>query len=245
MDAARRECGYVVVSIFVNPTQFGPNEDLARYPRTFDADRELCEKHGVDAILYPSAADVYPDGFCTHVEPHGLQDLLEGKTRPGHFRGVCTIVLKLFNMVLPDIAFFGQKDAQQAVIICRMVEDLNVPVSIRVMPTVREADGLALSSRNRYLDADQRRHAPALFRVLDETRQRIIAGDRDTGALERRMVADLASVPGARVDYARIVSARTLQPVSPVQGDVLLVLAVYFGTTRLIDNIPLTIHETS
>src|SRR5438105_324107 len=153
IESARKDCDYVLASVFVNPTQFGPKEDFSRYPRTLDADRELCGKAGAAAVFAPDAATIYPPGFRTHVEVQDWQDVLCGASRPGHFRGVCTVVLKLLNIVQPDVAYFGQKDAQQALILTRMAQDLNVPVEIRTLPTVREPDGLALSSRNRYLDA--------------------------------------------------------------------------------------------
>jgi pantoate--beta-alanine ligase len=237
IETAKRESDFVVVSIFVNPAQFGPAEDFARYPRTLDADLALCAAAGADAVFNPDAATVYPSGFRTFVEVHGLQDLLDGASRPGHFRGVCTVVLKLFNMVQSDVAFFGQKDAQQAIILTRMVCDLDVPVEMRVVPTVREPDGLALSSRNRYLDPEQRRNAGALWRTLENAKRRIDAGERDPDSLERAMLAELHQVPGARVDYARAVSAVTLERVAPLHGRVLVALAMFFGTTRLIDNI--------
>src|SRR5262245_56013648 len=166
MQAARRECGYVVVTIFVNPTQFGPNEDLDRYPRQLERDLKVCEREGVDLIFAPTATTMYPPGFRTYVEVHELQDVLCGASRPGHFRGVVTVVLKLFHIIQPDVAYFGQKDAQQARIIQQMVRDLDVPVRLRICPIVRESDGLALSSRNQYLDPDQRRHATVLYRAL-------------------------------------------------------------------------------
>src|SRR6516165_6920371 len=176
---ARAECDAVAVSIFVNPTQFGPNEDLNRYPRPLQRDLELCEKNGVDLVFHPQPAVMYPPDYHTFVEVTGLQDVLCGASRPGHFRGVATVVLKLFNLVQPDRAYFGQKDAQQVRVIQRMVTDLNVPVEVRVCPIVREADGLALSSRNDYLEAEERRRATMLYRALTEARRRIEAGERD------------------------------------------------------------------
>lgn len=236
METARKECGFLVVSIFVNPMQFGPNEDFARYPRALDADRELCRKSGVDAIFAPDGATIYPPGFRTSVRVEGLEDALCGASRPGHFRGVCTVVLKLFQIVQPDVAYFGQKDAQQSLILIRMVRDLDLPVEMRVLPTVREPNGLAMSSRNRYLTPEQRRNAGSLSQTLQWARQRIEAGDRDPAALERLMSAELSTVPGARVDYARVVSRETLETPSRIRGPILIALAVFFGTTRLIDN---------
>jgi pantoate--beta-alanine ligase len=237
IETAKRESGFVVVSIFVNPTQFGPNEDFARYPRTFDADRTLCAAAGADAIFAPDAATIYPPGFCTFVEVHGLQDKLCGASRPGHFRGVCTVVLKLFHIVEPNVAFFGQKDAQQSLILTRMVRDLDVGVEIKIVPTVREPDGLAMSSRNRYLDPEQRFHATALWRALKNAKQRIDSGERDPDVLEKMLMSELEQTPGARLDYASVVSADTLEKPAALSGRVLVAVAVFFGTTRLIDNV--------
>ncbi len=234
--AARAETGFVVLSLFVNPTQFGPNEDLARYPRTWDADLEVCRREGVDVVFAPDAASVYPEGFCTYVEVHGLQDRLEGASRPGHFRGVATVVLKLFNMVGPDVAYFGQKDAQQARLIEQLVRDLDVPVRLRVCPIVREPDGLARSSRNRYLDPDQRRQAVVLSRALEEARRLAGAGERDAEVIRRAVAARIADAPAAALDYAAVVDARTFRPLERLEGEVLVAVAVRFGPTRLIDN---------
>jgi pantoate--beta-alanine ligase len=236
LRAARAESGFVVATIFVNPTQFGPNEDFSRYPRTWDADIDVCRREGVDLVFAPDNADVYPPDFTTYVEVLGLQNGLCGAARPGHFRGVVTVVLKLFNIVQPDLAYFGQKDAQQARIIRQMVQDLNVPVQIRVCPIVRESDGLALSSRNRYLDPDQRRHALVLSQTLEEARNRIAQGERDAVVLRRRMIERITATPGAVLDYAEVVDADTLQPLDRLRGAVLLAVAVKFGGTRLIDN---------
>jgi pantoate--beta-alanine ligase len=237
--AARAETGYVVVSIFVNRAQFGPHEDFSRYPRPFAEDVAKCATVGVDLIVHPEATEIYPPGFQTYVEVVELQKGLCGAARPGHFRGVATVVLKLFNIVQPDVAYFGQKDAQQAGIIQQMVRDLNVPVAIRVCPIVREADGLALSSRNQYLDPDQRRHATVLHDSLDEVRQRVASGTREAEDLIGRIRERIAATPGARLDYAVAVDAETLRPVERIVGPTLVALAVFFGTTRLIDNIVL------
>jgi pantoate--beta-alanine ligase len=236
---ARAQADFTVVSIFVNPTQFGPQEDFSRYPRTFEADRELCGAVGVDCIFAPTPAEVYPDGFCTYVEVAGLGDHLCGTSRPGHFRGVATVVLKLFNIVLPDIAFFGQKDAQQARIIQQMAHDLDLLVRVEIVPTVREPDGLAMSSRNRYLDASQRPSAVVLHRALERAKSQAAAGERDARRLEALLAAEVASTPGARLDYARVVDAQTLQPIERLERPALAALAVFFGTTRLIDNVTL------
>ena len=234
--ASRAECDFTVVSIFVNPTQFGPSEDLSRYPRTFDADRELCAALGTDLVFAPSADEMYPPDSRTVVEVTKLQDVLCGQSRPGHFRGVATVVLKLFNIVQPDAAYFGQKDAQQALIIRRMVIDLNVPVDVRVRPTVREPDGLAMSSRNRYLDPAQRHHATALYRAVRRVEEMVAAGERSAPALEAAMGETIAAAPGARLDYARVLDAESLDPLATLDRPALAALAVYFGTTRLIDN---------
>jgi pantoate--beta-alanine ligase len=241
--SARLETGFVVVSIFVNPTQFGPKEDLSRYPRPLAQDLAVCAREKVDLVFHPDAGVMYPPGFCTFVEVGGLQDVLCGKARPGHFRGVATVVLKLFNIVQPDIAYFGQKDAQQARILEQMVHDLDVPVRLRICPIVREPDGLALSSRNQYLDSDQRRQATVLYRALEEARHRIENGERHAAVVCRAMRERILAVPGASIDYAAVVDADTLQPVDQLQGEILLAVAVQFGGTRLIDNLRLGIGK--
>jgi pantoate--beta-alanine ligase len=238
--AARAECGFTAVSIFVNPTQFGPAEDYARYPRTLDADRELCGAVGTDLIFAPTAADMYPPDSRTSVQVAGLEDVLCGASRPGHFRGVATVVLKLFHIVAPDVAYFGQKDAQQALLIRRMTLDLNLPVVIRVHPTVREPDGLAMSSRNRYLDPAQRHQAAILYRALRKVEEMFAAGERSVALLERALAEPVAATPGARLDYARVLDAETLDTMTRIERPALAALAVYFGTTRLIDNTILT-----
>ena len=235
--AARQETGFVVVSIFVNPTQFGLGEDFERYPRPLDSDLDLCRQEQVDLVFTPSTTVIYPPGFRTFVEVRDLQNVLCGRSRPGHFSGVAIVVLKLFNIVQPDVAYFGQKDAQQCRIIQQLVRDVDLPVQIRVVPTVREADGLALSSRNQYLDADQRRQAPVLYQALQEAGALALGGERDAARLRQTIVAHLRSASGAVLDYAEVVDAETLQPLERLQGDVLVALAVKFGHTRLIDNI--------
>lgn len=237
IEAAKRETQFVVVSIFVNPTQFVPGEDFARYPRPLTADLEMCERLGVDLVFLPEVETMYPPGSRTIVEVRELQDVLCGVSRPGHFRGVTTVVLKLFLIVQADIGYFGQKDYQQFRIIRQMVDDLNVPIALRMCPIVREEDGLALSSRNRYLDGNQRRHAVVLWQTLDEARRQIQAGQRDAAAIQRAMAARIEATPGAVLDYATVVDAETLQPVAQVGGKTLLALAVKFGSTRLIDNV--------
>ncbi|MGL4553521.1 MAG: pantoate--beta-alanine ligase [Gemmataceae bacterium] len=237
IDASRSRDGFVVVSVFVNPTQFGPNEDLSRYPRPFDADVALCRAAGVDLIFHPEPAAVYPADFRTYVEVTGLQDVLEGASRPGHFRGVATVVLKLFNLVQPDRAYFGQKDAQQVRVLQQMVQDLAVPVDVVVCPTDREPDGLARSSRNVYLDPVQRAEAVALSRALRRAEALFRGGERDAGVLRAAMADEVTSAAGAALDYAAVVDARTLLPVEEVGGPALAALAVRFGATRLIDNL--------
>ena len=234
IEAARAANGFVVVSIFVNPTQFGPNEDFTRYPRPLERDLDLCA--GVDLMFVPDVATMYPLGFQTVIQVKDLSDILEGASRPGHFEGVATVVLKLFNLVQPDRAYFGQKDAQQVRVIQQMVRDLNVPVEVVVCPTVREPDGLAFSSRNRYLDSDQRREATALNQALEEAEAMIREGERNAAVIERAMAEHIAATPGAVLEYAAAVDRETLKPASPFRGAVLLALAVKFGATRLIDN---------
>jgi pantoate--beta-alanine ligase len=234
---ARRQTDFVVVSIFVNPTQFGPHEDFERYPRSLEQDVAQCAGAGADLVFAPAPAVMYPPGYRTFVEVTGLQDVLCGPSRPGHFRGVATVVLKLLNQVQPDRAYFGQKDAQQARIIRQLVRDLDVPVEVVIGPTVREADGLALSSRNQYLDADQRRHATVLYRALEEARARVAAGERDATVLRQLLHDRIAATPGAVLDYAEVVDADTLAPLDHLRGPTLLALAVKFGDTRLIDNL--------
>jgi pantoate--beta-alanine ligase len=237
---ARIQTDFTVVSIFVNPSQFGPNEDFSCYPRTFDADCELCAAVGTDLIFAPSKEEIYPDGYSTWVDVAGLGDHLCGASRPGHYRGVATVVLKLFNIVLPDVVYFGQKDAQQARILQKMATDLNLLVRVEVVPTVREPDGLAMSSRNRYLDPSQRKLAVVLYRALQKASERVAAEERDAARIESLLAAEVASTPGARLDYARVVDALTLQPIAAIERPALAALAVFFGTTRLIDNITLT-----
>jgi pantoate--beta-alanine ligase len=240
IEAARGSCDFVVVSIFVNPTQFGPHEDLARYPRPFADDVALCREAGVDLIFHPTPEAIYPAGYRTYVEVTGLQDEWEGASRPGHFRGVATVVLKLLNLVAADRAYFGQKDAQQVQVVRRLVRDLDVPVEIVVCPTAREADGLALSSRNRYLDPEQRTHAAGVYRALKMAEERFAAGETDASALRQVMADYVAEIPGAALDYAAVVSGETFAVPEKVQPGAILALAVRFGDTRLIDNLVLS-----
>ena len=237
--AAKAQCGAVAVSIFVNPLQFGPAEDLAKYPRPFDRDRELLEKEKTDFLFAPSVEEMYPKGAVTHVTVESLSEKLCGKSRPGHFRGVTTVVAKLFHIVEPDAAFFGQKDAAQVTIIQRMVRDLNFPIEIVVCPIVREADGLAMSSRNAYLSSEQRKQALALSRSLMRVKANFQHGERDANRLIMVGKEVLTSEPAARLDYFEIVDPETLEPVSQVQSPALVAVAAFVGTTRLIDNLRL------
>jgi pantoate--beta-alanine ligase len=225
-----------VVSIFVNPIQFGPGEDFERYPRDIERDKRLLEKEGVDYLFFPTSEEMYPSGFKTFVEVAELGKKLCGKSRPGHFRGVTTVVLKLFNIVQPDKAYFGQKDAQQAIIIKKMVKDLNLDVEIVVMPIVREEDGLAMSSRNVYLDEEERKNATVLYKSLKEAERMIKEGERDAEKVINRMREIVMSYPKALIDYIEIVDTEELNPVNPIKGKVLIALAVYIGKARLIDN---------
>jgi pantoate--beta-alanine ligase len=238
--ASRAGANFTIVSIFVNAAQFGPNEDFQRYPRTLNADRELCAAIGADLIFAPEHEEMYPTGHFTSVEVRDLQDRLCGASRPGHFRGVATVVLKLFNIVLPDVAFFGQKDAQQVRIIQQMARDLDLLVRIATVPTVREPDGLAMSSRNRYLDPHQRQNATALRHALLKAEEMVRGGERHVRQLEEALRAEIVSTSGAVLDYAQVVDALTLRAIDTLQRPALAALAVFFGATRLIDNTTLT-----
>ena len=242
IDAARRECGFAVVTIFVNPTQFGPTEDFSRYPRTMDSDLAICRDAGVDLTFHPSPESMYPDGFQTVVEIADVSAPLEGATRPGHFRGVATVVLKLLNIVQPDIAYFGQKDFQQLLVIRTLCRDLNLPVKIRACPTVREPDGLAMSSRNRYLIPDERQRAVSLFQALELARKRLLAGERNIAAVREAMLAHLQQA-GADVDYATIADPETLDELTEPQGEMVALIAARIGATRLIDNMPIHLRS--
>ncbi len=235
--AAKSQCDVVVVSLFVNPTQFGPNEDLSKYPRTFERDRELLLKEGVDFLFAPTVAEMYPPGGTTFVNVEGLSEKLDGKSRPGHFRGVTTVVSKLFHIVEPDLAFFGQKDAAQVAVIRQMARDLDFPVEIVVCPIVREADGLALSSRNVYLDAAQRKSALVLSRSLQKVREAFDRGQRDASRLIQAGKGAFADEPSVRLDYFEVVDPDTLDPVAQIANPTLVAVAAFVGTTRLIDNI--------
>jgi pantoate--beta-alanine ligase len=233
---ARAECDHVGVSIFVNPTQFGPNEDLAKYPRTLEQDLSLLEPLGVGVVWAPSPEEVYRPGYQTWVTVENVTTVLEGARRPGHFRGVTTVVAKLFNAFLPHRAYFGQKDAQQAAVLRRMAQDLNFPVEMIICPIVREADGLALSSRNRYLKPDERRAAVVLYRALCAVKEAVEHGERDAQRLRGLMSALLAAEPLAREDYVSAADPDSLAELERLEADALFSMAVRVGTTRLIDN---------
>ena len=235
--AAMAECQPVIASIFVNPTQFGPGEDLQKYPRTFDADRRRLEEAGVAYLFVPEAAEIYPPGFRTWVNVEGLSERLEGRARPGHFRGVTTVVLKLLEIVQPRKAYFGRKDAQQARLIQQMARDLHLGCEIIVCPIVREADGLAMSSRNAYLSPDERRAAIVLYRALDATRIAIERGERDAARLTAAMREIIRSEPLAQPEYVELVDAETLEPMTRLRRTCLALVAARFGATRLIDNL--------
>jgi len=234
--AAKQRCDRVAVSIFVNPTQFGPNEDFSKYPRTFDRDRELLEGEGVDLLFAPSTEEMYPPGAITYVTVEELSEKLDGKSRPGHFRGVTTVVSKLFNIIQPEVAFFGQKDAAQVAVIRRMVRDLNLPVEIAACPIVREPDGLAMSSRNRYLDANQRKTALVLSRSLSRVEELFAQGERDAQNLITAGKLLFGGELDVRLDYFEIVDPETLDAISTLRSPALVALAAFVGSTRLIDN---------
>jgi pantoate--beta-alanine ligase len=236
VERARGECAPVYASIFLNPAQFGPHEDLSKYPRPLEADVEKLTAAKVDGLFLPEATEIYPRGYATYVHVEGLSERLEGKSRPGHFRGVATVVLKLLETVQPHLAYFGRKDAQQVRIIEQMVKDLNLDVEVVVCPIVREPDGLALSSRNTYLGAEERKAATVLYRALEAARQEVVGGVRDSLELQRAIGKVLDAEPRASVNYAEIVDAESFEPVVRVTRRSYALLAVHIGRTRLIDN---------
>jgi pantoate--beta-alanine ligase len=240
---SRRRCGVTVVSVFVNPSQFGPGEDFNAYPRDFGRDRTLLEREGVDCVFHPEAEAVYPRGYRTYVEVHGLQDHLCGESRPGHFRGVATVVLKLFNIVRPSAAFFGWKDAQQLIILRRMAADLDLDIELVGCPIVREPDGLALSSRNAYLSPEERQAALVLSRGLQAAEAAAAAGQRRAAEMERRIREILEAEPLAELEYVEIVDMEELRPLEILAGEVLVALAVRIGRTRLIDNVRIAVKD--
>jgi pantoate--beta-alanine ligase len=251
IEAAAKECDFVVVSIFVNPTQFGEGEDFEKYPRPLEADLEICEKGGVDVVFNPAPEQMYPTENITWVNVEKLTETLCGRSRPGHFRGVATVCAKLFNIVAPDIAFFGQKDAQQAVVIKRMVADLNMPLKIVVCPTVRESDGLAVSSRNKYLSEEQKKDATLIYKSLQKCQEMIDASITDSETIIAEMRKILSQAPPIQIEYISIVDAESLQELDPHAclptgrrgGKVLAAVAVRIGPARLIDNIVVDIRQ--
>ena len=236
---AKQDCDVAVATIFVNPTQFGPNEDFSKYPRTLESDLEKLASVGCDYVFVPAADEIYRPGHSTYVDPPHVASQWEGAIRPGHFRGVTTIVMKLFMMVPAHIAFFGRKDYQQVAVIRGMVEDLNLPIRIETCDTIRESDGLAMSSRNRYLTADERQRALSLSRALNTAREMISHGEREASTIETAMNAVLLAAPVDKIDYAKIVHADTLEPLSQIDSPAVAIIAARLGSTRLIDNCPL------
>ena len=243
IDVAKKHTDFVVVSIFVNPLQFGVSEDLRAYPRDIHNDAKLLKEKGIDILFAPPGNEMYPEGYDTYVELPMLSSVLCGARRSGHFRGVCTVVCKLFNIVVPDIAVFGEKDAQQLIIIKKMVKDLNLGIKILTAPTMRESDGVAISSRNIYLSSQERKDAPVIYQSLILAKKLIEKGERDTKKIKEKMRIVISSKLTARVDYMDIVKKKDLKQINFLEGEVLIAVAVWFGKTRLIDNITLQIPE--
>jgi pantoate--beta-alanine ligase len=241
VKTARKHTDVVVMSIFVNPAQFGPKEDFEKYPRDLRRDEELAREAGVDVIFHPSVKDIYPEGYATYVAVEKLTDTLCGQSRPGHFKGVSTIVTKLFNIVKPDVAYFGQKDAQQALMIKKMAADLNMDVDVKIMPIVREKDGLAMSSRNVYLSDAERKDALVLNQSLKQAESMIKQGERDARKIVRMIEDTIRQKGTANIDYVRLVDTKELKDMKAVSGEALIALAVNFGKTRLIDNTVVTV----
>jgi len=242
VNAAREECGIVIVSIFVNPIQFGPSEDLAGYPRDIENDKKVLEEAGVDLLFCPDDDEMYGNGFSTHVEVTGvLTENLCGRSRPGHFKGVTTVVAKLFNIISPDISYFGQKDIQQAMIVGKMAGDLNFSTRISVMPVIREEDGLAMSSRNSYLSAEERSQAVQLYRSLEKARSMVEKGEKSSELIKKSAREFLKGFDMINIDYLEIVDSERLQPVVTIENDVYVAIAAFLGSTRLIDNIKVSI----
>ncbi len=239
---AKKRSDILVVSVFVNPTQFGPKEDFKRYPKDFKRDRFLLEGEGCDFIFAPRTKDMYPDGYLTYVSVDKITRGLEGAIRPGHFRGVTTVVSKLFNIVRPDIAVFGQKDAQQAVVLKKMVDDLNYGIKMIIAPTVREKDGLAISSRNVYLSREERKQAKVLYQALSAAKEMIKKGERKADKVTSSMTALINKQPLAKLDYVAITDANSLEPLKRIRGEILISLAVQLGKTRLIDNVKFRVN---
>jgi pantoate--beta-alanine ligase len=241
VKASRTSCDFTAATIFVNPAQFAPGEDFQKYPRTLDADLAAFAELGVDMVFAPSREEIFPTGFSTYVDPPQVATRFEGECRPQHFRGVTTIVLKLFNLLPADVTFFGQKDYQQCLVVQRMVRDLNLPIKIEMCPTVREADGLALSSRNRYLNSADRKRAVALSESLREAERKHLAGEKDATQLVTQMKSRLADAGIDRVDYAAIADAETLEPIISINRTAVALVAAYVGESRLIDNLLLRV----
>lgn len=236
IKAAKQHTDVVVVSIFVNPIQFSPKEDLDKYPKDLKRDEEMARLAGADVLFTPSLIDMYPKGYSTYVDVEGLSRVLCGQTRPGHFKGVTTVVAKLFGIVRPDIAYFGQKDAQQSVIVKKMVEDLNMDMEIKVLPTVREKDGLAMSSRNVYLSKEERKDALSISQAIAAAESAVKSGETSSAKIVKLMKDMISQKPSAKIDYIEIVDPKTLEPIDTVSGEALAALAVFIGKTRLIDN---------
>lgn len=234
---ARKDTDCVVVSVFVNPAQFRPKEDFKKYPRNLKRDLDICKKEGADIIFIPEDKDMYPKGYATYVNVEDITDILCGVSRPGHFRGVTTVVTKLFNITIPDIAYFGQKDAQQAIVIKKMVEDLNMRVKVKVMPIVREKNGLAMSSRNIYLSQRERIHAQSIYKALMLAKELFHDGEKDSGIIINKMKRVISKQTDTKIDYIKVVDIKNLEDVKKISGESLVAIAAWVGKTRLIDNI--------
>ena len=243
IKTARKQSDIVVASVFANPIQFGPKEDFKEYPKDIKRDEELAKSCGADIIFYPDKDDMYPPGFSTYVEEEALTKNLCGKVRLGHFRGVTTVVMKLFEIIKPDIVYFGQKDAQQALVIKKMIEDLNMDITMKILPIVREEDGLAMSSRNTYLTKSERKNATVLHKSLELAKESIDSGEKDTKKIIKKMRDLISKTPSAKIDYISITDTKSLKDIPTVKGEILIALAVFIGKTRLIDNIILNIEK--
>lgn len=244
LRTAKKQCDTLILSIFINPIQFGPEEDFEKYPRDMQKDEEKAKLCGVDIIFNPPAEEMYPEGFSTYVNVENLTDNLCGLSRPGHFKGVTTVVAKLFEIVKPDLAFFGQKDAQQAFIVRRMVEDLNMDVTLRLLPTVREKSGLAMSSRNFYLTEQQKKEASVLYRALESGKEFIESGERNPKKVIKKIKDIIGNIPSAKIDYVSIVDTAFMKDISQIEGEILIAAAVNIGKARLIDNIILKVADS-
>jgi len=237
MRAARKQCDTVIVSVYVNPAQFGPKEDLTKYPRQIQRDEELARIEGADVIFVPRDEDMYPEGYSTYVNVEGLTEKLCGKARPGHFRGVTTIVMKLFEIIKPEIAYFGQKDAQQAFVIQKMIKDLNLDITMKILATVREKDGLAMSSRNSYLKKSERKEAPVVYQALLEAERMVQRGENSAKVMTKAMRETIKKASSAKIDYISVVDTKSLEDVVTIKNEALVTAAVLIGKTRLIDNV--------